>query len=76
MRTLFAELEILSAEENRVSYRAKVYHFAREEQQYIEHATFEQVDGRWLYSGGEITDVEVEDDNTTSDDTNEATEEV
>ena len=66
-RTFFAELEILSTEENKVSYRAKILHFGMEEQQYIEHATFEQVNGRWLYVGGEMEDIELDteaDENT------------
>ena len=57
LRNMFMDLEILSAEDDKVSYRARIVEFGTNIREYIEHANFKQEDGKWLYVDGEIVDV-------------------
>lgn len=53
LRTVFLNLEILSAEDEKVSYRMKYFTMLnREEEETIEHCTFKQESGKWLYFDG------------------------
>jgi SEC-C motif-containing protein len=53
LRSRFLRLKILSAEEDKVSYRADIFSvFAGEDNTVIEHCTFKQENGKWLYLDG------------------------
>ena len=50
LQSRFLDLEILSAEDDKVSYRANIYSmFTQEAKSVLEHCTFKQENGRWLY---------------------------
>lgn len=59
MRSMFYKLDILSAEDDKVSYRATTLSQGKYNT-VMEHCTFKQVDGKWLYLDG-IHETETED---------------
>lgn len=53
LQNRFLNLEILSAEDDKVSYRATLLSmFTGASEPYIEHCTFKQENGKWLYFDG------------------------
>lgn len=59
-RNFFSKLEILSAEDDKVSYKVHLIQFGIEDHRYIEHATFKQEDGKWSYYDSVTEDIEEE----------------
>lgn len=58
IQSRFIDLEILSAEDDKVSYKANIFSmFTQETNATIEHCTFKQEDGKWFYLDGEHEDV-------------------
>ena len=54
LRNIFEELEIVSAEDDKVTYRAEILAFMNQPTTITEDSVFAQLDGEWKYLSGEV----------------------
>lgn len=60
LRNIFKTLEIVPAEDDKVSYRAEILDFTNQPVTITEDSVFAQIDGAWKYLSGEVTTEESE----------------
>ncbi|MEO1288543.1 MAG: YchJ family metal-binding protein [Chloroflexota bacterium] len=60
LRNIFHKLEIVSAEDDKVTYRAEILAFMSQPTAITEDSVFAQKDGDWLYLDGELDTEESE----------------
>lgn len=68
LRNIFNELEIVSAEDDKVTYRAEISAFMNQQTTITEDSVFAQVDGEWKYLSGDVNTEESEIHETETDD--------
>lgn len=54
IRNIFNTLEIISAEDDKVSYRAEILALLNQPMTITEDSVFAQIDGEWKYLSGEV----------------------